>query len=220
MTQISKNEGRTILFVSHNIASIKNLCNVGILLDKGRILSQGEINNVVDEYYILLNEATQSENLENRTDRIGNGKVRIKSVSFSSVNGNGTSSVFSGCELEVKIEYKNCSSGPHDNNHVGISIRTIDGVFVFSQNTRVSNVKLGTLTEEGVFLCRVKNLPLSEDVYFIDVNIKIDEEYADYIQNAARFSVEAADFFGTGRLLNKKLGSALVKGDWSHVSTR
>ncbi len=50
MGDISKGEGRTVLFVSHNISSIETLCNKGLLLDKGRISSNGDIKNVVNSY--------------------------------------------------------------------------------------------------------------------------------------------------------------------------
>ncbi len=53
MNDISRGEGRTVLFVSHNMASIRALCRTGVLLDKGSIKTIGEINSVVDEYVNL-----------------------------------------------------------------------------------------------------------------------------------------------------------------------
>ena len=50
MQDVSKGEGRTVLFVSHNMASIRALCKTGVLLENGTLKLQGEINNVVDYY--------------------------------------------------------------------------------------------------------------------------------------------------------------------------
>ena len=50
MQDVSKGEGRTVLFVSHNMASIRALCNSGILLDKGMVTYMGDINDTVDMY--------------------------------------------------------------------------------------------------------------------------------------------------------------------------
>ena len=50
MQDISKGEGRTVLFVSHNMAAVKNLCTKGILLENGMIKTYGEIRYVLDEY--------------------------------------------------------------------------------------------------------------------------------------------------------------------------
>jgi lipopolysaccharide transport system ATP-binding protein len=51
MGEVSKGEGRTVLFVSHNMGSIKNLCNKGIMLSNGALKLQGEIEPVIEEYY-------------------------------------------------------------------------------------------------------------------------------------------------------------------------
>lgn len=51
MGDVSKGEGRTVLFVSHNMASVQNLCDRGILLDKGLIIENGKIDNVVAKYF-------------------------------------------------------------------------------------------------------------------------------------------------------------------------
>lgn len=56
MQDISHGDGRTVLFVSHNMASIRNLCKTGILLDKGTIKTSGAVNDVI-ETYISMNEA-------------------------------------------------------------------------------------------------------------------------------------------------------------------
>ena len=58
MGDVSKGEGRTVLFVSHNIAAVKSLCNKGILLDRGNIVAIGQINDVAENYRISGSDAT------------------------------------------------------------------------------------------------------------------------------------------------------------------
>ena len=50
MQDVSKGEGRTVLFVSHNMASVRQLCHTGILLDKGQVAMMGQVNDVIDAY--------------------------------------------------------------------------------------------------------------------------------------------------------------------------
>ena len=50
MQDVSKGEGRTVLFVSHNMASVRQLCHTGILLDKGQVTMMGQVNDVIDAY--------------------------------------------------------------------------------------------------------------------------------------------------------------------------
>ena len=72
MDDISKGEGRTILFVSHNLSSIKNLCNKGVLLKNGRVVAEGGITEVVDEYMDVFKDNNlishyKKKNIENKS---------------------------------------------------------------------------------------------------------------------------------------------------------
>ncbi len=51
MNEVSKADGRTILFVSHNMGQVASLCNTGILLNNGRVEEQGSINSIINRYY-------------------------------------------------------------------------------------------------------------------------------------------------------------------------
>ena len=55
MGDVSKGEGRTVLFVSHNMGSILNLCKKGLLLDKGKLVASGAVNETITQYNHLLN---------------------------------------------------------------------------------------------------------------------------------------------------------------------
>lgn len=70
--------GRTILFVSHNMAAVENLCTRGILLDKGSVIGQGEITEVIKQY--------QSSNLYHETSRWKKASVRGEPAYFEEVN--------------------------------------------------------------------------------------------------------------------------------------
>lgn len=50
MSDVSKGEGRTVLFVSHNMAAVKGLCNNGILLENGRVAQSGNISRIIEKY--------------------------------------------------------------------------------------------------------------------------------------------------------------------------
>lgn len=53
MGEVSKGEGRTVLFVSHNMSTVKKLCNIGLYLNHGNLSSVGGINAIIDEYFLL-----------------------------------------------------------------------------------------------------------------------------------------------------------------------
>jgi homopolymeric O-antigen transport system ATP-binding protein len=85
-------QGRTVLFVSHNIGAVSNLCTSGLCMEQGRSIRQGDIGSIVD-FYIKRN--TDSTDLETgRWEHLGTGEARIQSLRVLDVEGN-LSSVFS-----------------------------------------------------------------------------------------------------------------------------
>lgn len=99
-------EGRTILFVSHNMAAVTKLCSRGILLERGRVKALGGIESVVQEYVQGFGDGRISD-LESRTDRKGNQKVRITRIEI--LDGRTLkpiSQTLGGSDLYFKISYK------------------------------------------------------------------------------------------------------------------
>ena len=95
MQDVSKGEGRTVLFVSHNMASIQQLCHHGILLKNGMVEKTGNVREVVD-YYL------GSMQTVNDFNREGNGAVRITDFRIQ----NSSISLGENLEIEVDIEAK------------------------------------------------------------------------------------------------------------------
>lgn len=78
MQDVSKGEGRTVLFVSHNMASVKSLCKTGVLLENGAIKYVGEIKDTVD-YYIGEGGTTENQYFDDMALAPGNDIIKIKS---------------------------------------------------------------------------------------------------------------------------------------------
>src|SRR5690606_38159159 len=100
MNDVSKNEGRTILFVSHNLGAVKGLCEKGLLLKKGMSEKVEDINSVISEY------SKNNENEVNLIDveRSGNQKVSLKSFFFQKKEIEVFEDIC--CEMEVFLSEK------------------------------------------------------------------------------------------------------------------
>jgi lipopolysaccharide transport system ATP-binding protein len=83
---VTKGEGRTILFVSHNITAIKELCNSGILLEKGQLVTHGDINRCIIEYQ-KNSQVKFSYNYSESPEKIENDKIQVKSFITEPING-------------------------------------------------------------------------------------------------------------------------------------
>ncbi|MCX6011995.1 MAG: ABC transporter ATP-binding protein, partial [Chloroflexi bacterium] len=79
MSKVSQ-EGRTILFVSHNLASVARLCNRSILLEKGKLIMEGPTSDVIERYIGLRQELGAELSWENLSGAPGDSTVKLKSV--------------------------------------------------------------------------------------------------------------------------------------------
>ena len=105
MKDVSKGEGRTVLFVSHNMTSVKQLCKNGILLENGKVAYSGTAEETIDKYLAVNFEEVNIPLLQ-RKDRQGNGKIRFSNVLFKNINGDVVDSAFVGTYLKIEVHFQ------------------------------------------------------------------------------------------------------------------
>lgn len=102
MQDVSKGEGRTVLFVSHNMASIKALCNSGVLLENGQVKQVGDINSIIDAYVNSGSIVTDSNILENIS--IKDSNLTIESIKVNNQTSNSITLQWPNRAIRVEIE--------------------------------------------------------------------------------------------------------------------
>src|SRR5690554_1804729 len=105
MQDISSGGGRTVLFVSHNMASVKSLCTRGIVLENGTTVFEGTADESV-EFYLSRGKDQNKLALRQRTDRFGNGKLKLVQVSFFNQNNIEVDQVISGEFLKIRFTFE------------------------------------------------------------------------------------------------------------------
>jgi lipopolysaccharide transport system ATP-binding protein len=198
MSDVAKH-GRTILFVSHNTAALLNLCDRGILLEKGRLVEDGAIESVIQKYLKGIRTATP-EDLSGYTDRHGRGRVRFTRVRFEDESGNTVEHGISGEPLVVALDYE--SSGDRPLPNCRASVVFFDGLGQALFNC-VSDLVIHdpiTLPPSGTIRLVVPRLPLSQNQYVLTLFLQVNREIEDWIHNAVELNVVDGDFYGTGRL--------------------
>ncbi len=203
-------EGRTVLLVSHNMASIQNLCNVAYLLDHGTIASSGDPGDVIGRYLESVNRV-QPVKLAGRTDRRGNGRLRISELSMTATSDH-QEVVQCGAPVSFRLSYE--GTAPLRNVQVYLYIYNQSGEVVFSVGNSVVGKIFDELPSRGTFVCRFEKLPLLPGAYYLHFVCWVNGVVADLLANAFSFHVIEGDFFGTGRLPQKNEGSVAVPHDW------
>jgi lipopolysaccharide transport system ATP-binding protein len=107
MQDISKGEGRTVLFVSHNMAAVKTLCSRGMVIKSGKIDFNGTSEEAVN-FYLEDDEYEKRISLLNRTDRFGSGEIIFSEVSLYNKEDKRIQSIVSGdyLKIRIKLEFK------------------------------------------------------------------------------------------------------------------
>ena len=131
MQDVSKGEGRTVLFVSHNMTAVKNLCKTGVVLKDGGLAFSGQVNDAVD-YYLEKTTIEENSNLyySNLQAALGNENIKIKSFEVSALNG-GRVTIESGIKIKL-IFYCNKEDFILD---VSYNIQTVDEVLILGNGS-------------------------------------------------------------------------------------
>jgi lipopolysaccharide transport system ATP-binding protein len=209
MSEVSKEGGRTVLFVSHNMAAMQNLCNKIIYLEHGQVVSMGNSNEVISNY-LRSSMAKHTTILSERTDRIGNGEIRFQSLELCDETGNIVSSLQSGKNGSIRIYFtrKNNQILKSLNIAIGVNDDMGDRLTVF--NNEVTNQQFINVDKDCVQI-DIYKLPLAKGQYTLVLYSSVENEIADWIQEAVTLDVEAGDFYGSGRLPLEGQGIFYIK---------
>ena len=206
-------EGRTVLFVSHNMGAIENICNKGLYLHNGNIMIISSQSEAISSY--LKSSKPNEVSLLERRDRIGNGEIIIDRIGFVDKDANAISTVISGQELGIRIYFRKVGSSFYNRLITSISVSTELDVPIFLQHNRLTKTTFGNLPPYGFFELRINKLPLPPSNYYISFSLIENGTYIDGISNAAKFIVTSGDFFGSGEVPPPSHGLCLVDGSWS-----
>lgn len=108
MHDVSENEGRTVLFVSHNLQAIKNLCQKTIILNNGELFASGPTAETLNSYNELVRDIKIDANtdVKNKMNRRGNGNIRFTGIEVSDSEGNKKYNFELGENIRFKISYE------------------------------------------------------------------------------------------------------------------
>jgi lipopolysaccharide transport system ATP-binding protein len=221
MHDVASNQGRTILFVSHNMAAVESMCGSALLLVEGRCEAQGNTPVVVQEYLRDMGRASATPLCE-RTDRSGSGEVRFVSVSLEGHNGSNVSAFQCGAEAILHLVAENRTKGDLRGFHISLGIDNEMGQRVALLDTMLVGTDISGLSPGyGSVRVIVPRMALTPGRYRLTIYATVNGIIADWIKNAAVFDVEAGDYYGTGRLPPQGQGvfvldhQFVVSGRWS-----
>jgi lipopolysaccharide transport system ATP-binding protein len=193
MQDISKQGGRTVLFVSHNMAAVKSLCTKGVVMEHGKVVFEGGIDEVVD-LYLNSNQIIEEKQLQNVGffDFSKNSNKRYKEGGIKSVeifcDGKRTNSLLTGKNVEFHFVFSNPVK--YKEPVLGIVIKDEDDLPILGLNNRNTGDSLTHKERKGVIILSfpvfrlIKSKRYKVDIYYGD-----EENNIDIILDAFHFNV-------------------------------
>jgi lipopolysaccharide transport system ATP-binding protein len=214
MGEVAK-EGRTVLFVSHNMAVILNLCAHAFLIEDGQLKAHDVTEKVVRKY-IQDTDALASTPLDIRKDRQGNGKLRFVHAAILNNEGKAVKNVMSGEDIAILLSYRTPDGQSKSKVSVSVSFYGPSEEHLFTCWTAMMNSDYSNLPSQGIVICKIPKLPLAPGTYSFNIYSEVSGLLADWVPRAVTFDVLEGDYFGTGRLPPKSHGGLLVYHQWEY----
>jgi lipopolysaccharide transport system ATP-binding protein len=213
MQDVSKGEGRTVLFVSHNMASIKALCTKGLLLQNGTLKSQGDIGSIVEEYNNIFYSEELEVDLLKRKDRKGSGDLIFSKINFFDKNLNPASNLKNGEKSIIELEFV-----PKVDDikaiYFWIQIRK-DQEILTTIHTELNQYSF-TLNEKRKVRCVIDKLPFFDGKYSISIFCQANGIFSDFIEDVTVFDIVNGEFYKSGTLPRERNG-ILLDHSWELV---
>lgn len=203
MGDISKGQGRTVLFVSHNMAAVQNLCSKGLLIENGQMLFQGNINETITTY---LQGNSFSNDLSNVRGRKGNGKVKFERIDI--FGENASENIISGKALHLNLKLQNQEQISSDRIRLDVRIEDDFGQRLCWVSSSLVDID-PQIIPQNINITFPRNT-FNNGVYFATIYMTVDNEVADWIDNAFQIIVEEGDFFGNGAQVPNRQSKILM----------
>lgn len=207
-------EGRTIIFVSHNMAAIENLCENAILINGGQLRAIGRTNEVIKNYY-QESSSHQELSLPNRQERRGSGLARFSKIEFRDEENRPCQDLICGSKVQIILEIASATSALIMNRlSVSIGIDNSSGQrVVHLSNEAIGEEVVDFHVNRDIFVFEIKRVQLVAGAYTVVLFMSCNGEIIDWVQDATRFNVLSGDFYGSGRLPPQ--GQGLFLADYS-----
>lgn len=211
--------GRTVLFVSHDLAAIENLCPRTIWINNGQIQEDDHTRDVIEKYLSSFAADNQSgRDLSNVRNRSGSGKIRYTEMEFSNRDGQSRNLVRSGDSLTVRLYFhaRQAIRKPH----FGLEIYTELGTLVTDVSTWASGYEIPILPQgDGYIDLEITLLNLMPGRYYVGLWLAgLGTGDYDRLNKCAVLDIEHSNFYQSGRGIDKKLGIIFLPCKWrSHT---
>jgi lipopolysaccharide transport system ATP-binding protein len=208
-------EGRTILFVSHNMGAIQQICTKSILMDSGKNDYLGDSLAVVKRY-MSFNEPKIDARVNNYFAKNGFAQFQLSDIRFTDSIGSSRSVYMCGENININLDIE--SETTFRNLIVTIGINDENGTRLTVLHSDLSGASLQVVSPHTIVTCSIPNLVLLPGKYFLDIKIYHGRDVLLWIPNAKTITVEPGNILKSGKLPPKEWGGYFVlDNEWNVI---
>ncbi len=203
MSEVSQS-GRTIIFVSHNMAAVQNLCSRGVVLSNGTMLFNGGSEEAIQQYlHSVAGSAARGQVIDllsaPRVTKRPRPRLLERMEFFTDGDRPMAGTLPMGAGLKMRIHFN--FPEPVESFDVGIGFDSVYGQRVFTAHSSFEPERDGgTHVGPQTFVCNIPSLTLVPGEYVLRVWLDVSRREADSVSDAVRIQVIESDFYGTGRV--------------------
>jgi lipopolysaccharide transport system ATP-binding protein len=211
--------GRTVIFVSHNLATLRQLCRTGILLEKGKMQFAGEMIDVLSAYSKITETERESVGVGgvmdlSQIERVGHNPCVLQTLEFRQSGTDPLTRVRTGDSLSLVFTVMLPINVPASLS-MQVQFKNTEGQPVFGCLSSVASNSELIANSVTRICCSIPRFPLLPGRYILDVWIKNKNELLDILQDKIDIVVNEGDFFGTNKLNGTHMGQIVVAHEWS-----
>jgi lipopolysaccharide transport system ATP-binding protein len=216
MQDISGGEGRTVLFVSHNMTAVQNLCTKGLLISNGQLIYQGGVAQTIDRY---INDTSAGRNIDSLV-KLSGEEFRIVAETFN-IAGNSRNS-FSSFE-DIVVKFNISAQNEIDFKDYVIELKIIDtyGAILATLSTHLSGFVISRRSADFALAVTIQALNLVKGNYSVNL-VVVNYNNTSKVFTIENFlNIEIIDTFKANILkeINPKMhGHMALKSNWQIIS--
>jgi lipopolysaccharide transport system ATP-binding protein len=214
--------GRTVLFVSHNMAAVQGLCTRCVLLCQGQVSFVGAPSDTVERYMETSTGAAHCDGsgvfvFGDRHNSCLPGRVLLRSVSVLGPEDRPVESLAMGQPVAIAIDVQGLSD--FRSAQVAVMVRSHSGQLLANYNTGMNPPTRSMRADSATFILRIPRVPFVPGTYWIDLSVaQKSVGRLDFVERAAPLNVVDADVYGSGYAPRAPDGIIYIEGTWE-IST-
>jgi len=207
-------EGRTVLFVSHNMATIANICSLGLLIQDGQLKSLGIPQEIIGNYVKSISNIDNIELINNQS-RTGNQRIKFSKIKCLDTDNNEINEIMCGQDVFFEMSYLSTPKiGANDSIVSSISFYNLTGQRLFNCRSDMQGIYYKNLNYRGKIYCHFPQFPLPPGEFRVNLQFAVNGVISDWVRDAFILNVIEGDFFNLGYIPQRRSSEIMVQHEW------